>query len=152
MTELRLYSPIRLYEKLPYEPPWTDTGEDVRTLSPAEARECRETVCEAMQHCLTPEEQKNGLATGMDSVLTAFPTAEADENGLTAVLVCRCSRELLPEELDALSDWWDRECQYGYGKRLKHSGIRVKGIGSVAVKLSEHGGSHAFCAEMEVSV
>ena len=91
MTELRLYSPIRLYEKLPYEPPWTDTGEDVRTLSPAEARECRETVCEAMQHCLTPEEQKNGLATGMDGVMSAFPSAEADENGLTAVLVCQCS-------------------------------------------------------------
>ena len=152
MTELRLYSPIRLYEKLPYEPPWTDTGEDVRALTAAEAQSCREAVCEAMKHTLTPEEQKNGLATGMDSVLTAFPTAEADENGLTAVLVCRCSRELLPEELDALSDWWERECRYGFGKRLLRSSIRVRGIGSVAVRMSEHCESHAFSCEMEVKV
>ena len=152
MTELRVYSPIRLYEKLPYEPPWTDTGEDERELTSGKAKQCCDAVCEAMRCCMTAEEKENGLAVGIDGIERAHPTAEADEEGLTAVLVCACERELMPEEIDALSDWWERECRYGFGKRLLRSSIRVRGIGSVAVRMSEHCESHAFSCEMEVKV
>ncbi len=92
------------------------------------------------------------MAVGIDGIERAHPTVEADEEGLTAVLVCACEREIMPEELDALSDWWERECRYGFGKRLLRSSIRVRGIGSVAVRLSEHCESHAFSCEMEVKV
>lgn len=44
MPGFRLFAPVRAFEVVPYEPPWSDTGEDLRELSADEVMHCAPVI------------------------------------------------------------------------------------------------------------
>lgn len=140
-STLKLYSPMRIECETAYEPPWM-LGDDYRLLTNSEKLLCKDEVAEAMRRCMSKEEKRSGLMvryhnhdTIKRKVQSAVPGVEARNGTLMAVLVCKCSEPLSVYEQDALTDWWDDECQSGYGRELRLTRIISKHFGRIWVKL-----------------
>ncbi len=138
---LKLYTPLRIECAVPYEPPWI-LSDDYRLLTNSEKLLCRDDVAEAMRRCMSAAEKKNGLMvryrphdTIKRKVQSAYPGVEVRGGVLTAILDCRCSEPLTVYEQDALADWWESECQSGYGRELRLTRIISKQFGRIWVKL-----------------
>ena len=139
--EIKLYSLLRIECAVPYEPPWI-LSDDYQLLTNSEKLLCKDEVAEAMQRCMSRKERAHGLMVRYrpnDSlkrkVLSAIPGVDVRDGMLTAVLDCRCSEPLTVYEQDALADWWDDECQSGYGRELRLTRIISKHFGRIWVKL-----------------
>lgn len=139
--EIKLFSPMRIECAVPYEPPWI-LSDDYRLLSNSEKLLCKDEIAEGMQRCMSYKERQNGLMVRYlkndaikRKIISAVPGVEVRNGTLMAVLHCRYSKPLSVYEQDALADWWEDECQSGYGRELRLTRIISKHFGRIWVKL-----------------
>lgn len=126
MTTLKLYSPLtaELYFKENNE--YGDTDESFATLDGWDLVEYQDTVLQAIEDEILPEEQERGLMHYFDGskevdekVHSLFLSAEVIDHHLYGVAVCQVNGTLTPEQLNELKETCIGQYADGWGEGVE---------------------------------
>ena len=146
MPGFKLFAPVRAFEVVPYEPPWSDTGEDLRELSVDEILHCDPVMLPRIRDFLrnsdyfSPEKQNEVP----DCIMLAVPEFAVLNGAAYLVLDCHCEDEVDALEMEHLMFWWNAEFIDSFARHIHAQWFRVSGIGLVTLKIRDNGQKWGF--------
>lgn len=122
---IRLRSPVRVQQLLPYENPW-DSVEEFCDLPHIRAIGCVEEIRAALAQIVRLTVRSGGMISSYEQqdsvrekVYLALPDIGLIDGNLMLVLTCHCKEPLTTYETDDLVGWWEDECINGLGQELR---------------------------------
>ena len=122
---IRLRSPVRVQQLLPYENPW-DSVEEFCDLPHIRAIGCVEEVRAALARIIGQNLRNGGMMsryrqsdTVREKVYLALPDIVLLEGNLLLLLTCHCKEQLTVSEKKTLVGWWESECISGIGQEMR---------------------------------
>ena len=146
MSGFRLFAPVMAFEVVPYEPPWTDMGEDLRELSADEVMHCAPVILPEIRDFLrtsdyfSPEKQNEVP----DCIMLAIPQFVVQNHTVYLILDCQSDDEIDDIEMEHLMFWWNAEFIDSFAQHIHAKWFKVSGIGLVTLKIRDHGQKWGF--------
>lgn len=146
MSGFRLFAPVMAFEVVPYEPPWTDAGEDLRELSADEVMHCAPVMLPEIRDFLrtidyfSPEKQNEVP----DCIRLAIPQFVVQNGIVYLILDCQCDDEIDDIEMEHLMFWWNAEFIDSFAQHIHAKWFKVSGIGLVTLKIRDNGEKWGF--------
>ncbi len=136
---IRLRSPIKVQQLLPYENPW-DSAEEFCELPQIRAIGCVEEIRAVLAQIIRPSVRRGGMMcrykqndTVREKVYLALPDIVLTEGNLMLVLTCHCKEPLTPYEMDELVGWWESERIDGFGREMRMRLIPHRRYGKIRI-------------------